>query len=425
MQLSPSFVGRGFNRDVSIEQERASAPEGSPNPKSSLSLTNMTFPHPTFGSANRIDQTKDEAYSTSMNTQHYKSQPPTIPPRTANDFWQATLQRDLRADGRFVFAVRSTHIYCRPSCPARRPLRQNAVFFRTTQEAERNGYRPCRRCRPQEQAEATALVKRASDLLANSTDETFRLGELAQQLKTSPAKLRRAFQRTTGLSPREFAQAFRLARFKKFLREGSSIADALYSCGYGSPSRIYEKAGAQLGMTPASYKKGAPGMEITYTLAKTSLGKVLVAGTQRGVSAVYLGDTEGSLIDALRKEYPRASIERSAAGNAQWVQEIVRRVEGDAPSLDLPLDVQATAFQRRVWQELQKIPRGTTKTYTQVARALGKPEAVRAVARACATNPVSIVVPCHRVIRTDGQLAGYRWGLQRKEKLLQRETTSP
>jgi AraC family transcriptional regulator of adaptative response/methylated-DNA-[protein]-cysteine methyltransferase len=355
-----------------------------------------------------------------MNKQH-NSQAPSISPRTAEDYWQATLQRDLRADGRFVFAVRSTHVYCRPSCPARRPLRQNAVFFRTTQEAESNGYRPCRRCRPQEQAQAAALVKRAAALLVNSTEESFRPTQLAQQLKSSPAQLRRAFQRTTGLSPRQFAQAFRLARFKKFLREGSSIADALYACGYGSPSRVYEKADAQLGMTPAAYKKGAPGMNIGYTLAKTSLGKVLVAATLRGISAVYLGDNENALVDTLRKEYPRASIDRAATDNQQWIQEIVRRVEGDAPSLDLPLDVQATAFQHRVWQELQKIPRGTTKTYTQVASALGKPEAVRAVARACATNPVSIVVPCHRVIRSDGQLAGYRWGLSRKEKLLERE----
>jgi AraC family transcriptional regulator of adaptative response/methylated-DNA-[protein]-cysteine methyltransferase len=358
-----------------------------------------------------------------MNTPNNNPQPAGITPRLAEDFWQASLQRDLRADGRFVLAVRSTHIYCRPSCPARRPLRQNAVFFRTTKEAENNGDRPCRRCHPDEQAEAS--VKRAAALLANSATESFRLSELAAQLKTSSAKLRRAFQRTTALSPREFAQAFRIERFKKLLRQGSSIADALYECGYGSPSRVYEKTHAQLGMTPASYKKGAPGMQIGYAVTQTSLGKVLVASTQRGVSAVYLGDNEKALVDALRKEYPRAEIERAASSNERWIQEIVRRVEGDAPSLELPLDVQATAFQHRVWQELQKIPRGATKTYTQVACAMGKPTAVRAVARACATNPVSIVVPCHRVIRGDGQLAGYRWGLQRKEKLLEREAARP
>jgi AraC family transcriptional regulator of adaptative response/methylated-DNA-[protein]-cysteine methyltransferase len=244
---------------------------------------------------------------------------------------------------------------------------------------------------------------------------------LASQVHSSPAQVRRAFQRVTGISPKDFEQAFRLARFKKMLRDGNSVTEALYACGYGSSSRLYEKTNAQLGMTPASYRKGGEGMQIGYTVANTSLGKVLVAGTERGVSAVYLGENEKALADALRKEYPRAEILR-AEGNNSWLQEIVNRVEGYAPSLDLPLDVQATAFQRRVWQELQKIPRGATRTYTQVAKSLGQPHSVRAVARACATNPVSIVVPCHRVIRKDGALAGYRWGLSRKEKLLQRET---
>jgi len=270
------------------------------------------------------------------------------------------------------------------------------------------------------------LVKRAVALMeerkeGSNEDEPLRLNPMASKLGTSPGKLRRAFARTTGLSPREFAEAFRVAQFKKELRGGSSIADALYACGYGSPSRVYEKTHAQLGMTPASYKKGAPGMEIGYAVAQTSLGKVLVAATPRGVSAVYLGDYESKLIKELREEYPQAEISRSATGESAWLKEIVRRVEGSAPSVDLPLDVQATAFQRRVWQELQRIPRGTTKTYTQVAKAMGNPRAVRAVARACATNPVSIVVPCHRVIRTDGKLAGYRWGLNRKEELLHRE----
>jgi len=212
-------------------------------------------------------------------------------------------------------------------------------------------------------------------------------------------------------------------RLKKRLREGANITEALYECGYGSSSRLYEKTNSQLGMTPASYRKGGAGMRIGYTLLNTSLGKVLVAATERGVSAVYLGEGERSLLESLREEYPRAELFR-AAGQDRWLQEILRRVKGAPPSLDLPLDVQATVFQRRVWQELQKIPRGTTRTYTQVARALGKPRSVRAVARACATNPVSIVVPCHRVIRTDGSLAGYRWGLQRKQKLLEREAAA-
>ncbi len=344
-----------------------------------------------------------------------------ISSQAASRYWQATLQRDLRADGSFVFAVRSTHIYCRPSCPARRPLRRNALFFRTAQEAEQNGFRPCRRCRPEEQNAAAELVGRAVALLTNNDEESLRIDSLATQLNSSPEKLRRAFRRMTGLAPRDLADAFRIARFKKLLREGSSIADALYACGYGSSSRLYEKTNKQLGMTPASYRKGAAGMQIGYTLAETSLGKVLVAATHRGISAVYLGDAERSLVGALKKEYPLAELQRAEISDQRWLKEILHRVEGEAPSLELPLDVQATAFQRRVWQELQKIPRGATRTYTQVARALGKPRSVRAVARACATNPVSIVVPCHRVIRTDGTLAGYRWGLQRKEKLLERE----
>jgi AraC family transcriptional regulator, regulatory protein of adaptative response / methylated-DNA-[protein]-cysteine methyltransferase len=346
---------------------------------------------------------------------------PKITPRAAERFWQATLHRDTHADGSFFFAVRSTQIYCRPSCPARRPLRQNTIFFRTTQDAEKQGFRPCRRCRPKQQDSAIALVQRVAALLANSEEDTLRLGPLAKQVDSSPPQLRRAFRRATGLSPKEFEQAFRLARFKKMLRDGSSVTDALYACGYGSSSRLYEKANAQLGMTPASYRKGGEGMQIGYTVANTTLGKVLVAATQRGVSAVYLGENEKALVEELRKEYAKAEIVREPQGHEDWLKEVVRRVEGSAPSVELPLDVQATAFQRRVWQELQKIPRGTTRTYTQVAKSLGKPQSGRAVARACATNPVSIVVPCHRVIRTDGALAGYRWGLSRKEKLLERE----
>jgi AraC family transcriptional regulator, regulatory protein of adaptative response / methylated-DNA-[protein]-cysteine methyltransferase len=345
-----------------------------------------------------------------------------ITPQAAERYWQATIRRDPRADGSFFFAVRSTQVYCRPTCPARRPLRSNTIFFRTTQDAESQGFRPRRRCRPKQQDSATALVQRVAAAIAVTRDEPLRLGTLASQVHSSSAQVRRAFQRVTGVSPKEFEQAFRLARFKKMLRDGSSVTEALYACGYGSSSRLYEKTNAQLGMTPASYRKGGEGMRIGYTVADTSLGKVLVASTHRGVSAVYLGEHERVLAEELNKEYPRAEIVRAPEGNDGWLKEIVSRVEGHAPSLDLPLDIHATAFQRRVWQELQNIPRGTTRTYTQVAKSLGKPRSVRAVARACATNPVSIVVPCHRVIRKDGALAGYRWGLSRKEKLLQRES---
>jgi AraC family transcriptional regulator, regulatory protein of adaptative response / methylated-DNA-[protein]-cysteine methyltransferase len=355
-----------------------------------------------------------------MNTQ--PNTPANITPRAAERYWQAMLHRDTRADGSFFFAVRSTQIYCRPSCPARRPLRRNILFFRTPQDAERQGFRACRRCHPKRQDSAILLVQRVAALLAASEEEAPRLGSLAAQVNSSSAQLRRAFRRVTGLSPKEFEQASRLARFKKMLREDRSVTDALYACGYGSSSRLYEKTNAHLGMTPASYRKGGEGMVINYTVAETSLGKVLVAATQRGVSAVYFGESERTLAEELRKEYPKAQI-NAVEGNPGWLKEIVRRVEGNAPSVELPLDVQATAFQRRVWQELQKIPRGKTRTYAQVAKSLGRPRSVRAVARACATNPVSIVVPCHRVVRSDGALAGYRWGLSRKEKLLEMEAT--
>ena len=320
-----------------------------------------------------------------------------------------------------MLAVRSTHIYCRPSCPARRPLRRNVIFYHTREEAEKHGYRACLRCRPNEVSSAVALVQRAARHLSESAEESVRLGALASTLNTTQATLRRAFLQVTGLAPRELAQALRIKRFKAMLRSGRSITDALYETGYGSSSRVYERSNAQLGMTPATYRKGGMGMKIGYTVAKSPLGKVLVAATERGVSAVYLGDTESTLIAELREEYPRAEIAPAADSFQRWVREIVQRIEGKQPRLELPLDLQATAFQRRVWQELQRIPRGRTRTYSQVARSLGQPKAVRAVARACATNPVSIVVPCHRVIREDGTLAGYRWGLSRKEQLLAQE----
>ena len=344
-----------------------------------------------------------------------------ITPRAAARYWQATLARDSRADGTFVLAVRSTHIYCRPSCPARRPLRRNVIFFRTREEAEQHGYRPCLRCRPNEISAQVALVQRAAQHLAQSSEDGSSLRDLARMLGAAQATLRRAFMRVTEMKPRELAGALRLKRFKALMRSGKSITDALYETGYGSSSRVYERSNAQLGMTPATYRKGGLGMKLEYTIATSRLGKVLVGATQRGVSAVYLGDTETSLIAELRKEYPRAEVAPAPHSFERWVKEIMLRIDGKQPHFELPLDLQATAFQQRVWKELQRIPRGRTRSYSQVARSLGQPKAVRAVARACAANPVSVVLPCHRVIREDGALAGYRWGLSRKEQLLARE----
>jgi AraC family transcriptional regulator of adaptative response/methylated-DNA-[protein]-cysteine methyltransferase len=347
-----------------------------------------------------------------------------ISAQAAESYWLATLARDARADGEFILGVRSTHIYCRPSCPARRPLRRNVVFFRSGAEAEKQGFRPCLRCKPNEKSAALRLVERAAGELAQPGEEIVRVESLARKLSATPSALRRAFQQITGLAPRDLADALRLKRFKTLLRAGKNITDALYETGYGSSSRVYERSDAQLGMTPSAYQKGGKGMKLNYTIAKSPLGKVLVAATEKGVSAVYLGGAESALLAELKAEYPRAELAPAAELYQRWVAEIVRQIEGRPSSVELPLDVQGTAFQRRVWQELQRIPRGTTRTYTQVAQSLGRPRAVRAVARACATNPVSIVVPCHRVIRQDGNLAGYRWGLSRKEQLLAAERSS-
>jgi AraC family transcriptional regulator of adaptative response/methylated-DNA-[protein]-cysteine methyltransferase len=345
----------------------------------------------------------------------------TLDPRIAEQYWRATVARDSRSDGVFFLGVRSTRIYCRPSCPARRPLRRNVEFFQTQREAEQHGFRPCLRCKPNQISGAASLVQKAAAILAGSDEGSLRLNTVATRLRTSTSSLRRAFAQVTGLAPRDLAEALRLNRFKKLLRQGRKITDALYETGYGSSSRVYERSNAQLGMTPATYQKGGKGMKLGFTVASAKLGKVLVAATERGVSAVYLGDSEAKLLKELRDEYPRADIAPARNGLEKWVKEIVSRTEGNPPRRELPLDLLATAFQRRVWQELQRIPIGKTRTYAQVARALGKPSASRAVARACARNPVSIVVPCHRVIRGDGDLAGYRWGIDRKQQLLRTE----
>jgi AraC family transcriptional regulator of adaptative response/methylated-DNA-[protein]-cysteine methyltransferase len=334
------------------------------------------------------------------------------------------LARDRQLDGAFVFAVRSTGIYCRPSCPARRPRRTQVMFFPLPEAAERAGFRPCRRCRPQEAAPRdphAELVRRVCHWIQASEEGPVTLPDLAAEAGVSPSYLQRTFKRLMGITPREYAAARRLQGLKARLREGQDVTSALYEAGYGSSSRLYERSSAQLGMTPGTYRQGGRGMEIGYTIVDSPLGRVLVAATRRGVCAVSLGDADAVLEAALVAEYPRAVIHRDDSGFAPWVEAIQKHLDGREARLRLPLDLQATAFQLRVWKELQRIPYGRTRTYSQVARAIGQPKAVRAVARACATNPVSIVVPCHRVIREDGSLAGYRWGLERKAALLEKE----
>ncbi|MBZ5516783.1 MAG: bifunctional DNA-binding transcriptional regulator/O6-methylguanine-DNA methyltransferase Ada [Acidobacteriia bacterium] len=339
-------------------------------------------------------------------------------------FWRGVLARDRRLDGAFVFAVRSTGIYCRPSCPARRPTRRQVVFFPLPEAAERAGFRPCRRCRPEEAAARDPqadLVRRVCLWIETSGDAPVSLQDLAGEAGVSSSHLQRTFKRLMGISPREYAAARRLQGLKVRLREGQGVTRALYEAGYGSSSRLYERSSAQLGMTPASYRKGGRGMDIGYTIVDSPLGRMLVGATRRGVCAVSLGEADAVLEAALVAEYPHAEIHRDDTGFAPWVRAIQKHLDGFEARLNLSLDLQATAFQRRVWKELQRIPYGRTRTYREVACAMGQPKAVRAVARACATNPVSIVVPCHRVIRGDGSLAGYRWGLSRKQALIEAE----
>lgn len=341
--------------------------------------------------------------------------------------WQAVIRRSRDADGSFVYAVRSTGVYCQPSCPARRPRFDRVLYFGNPQDAERAGYRACGRCWPQEGArrESTLLVdqlcRAIQKVLAANPETALTLPELSRFSGVKAHKIERLFLKILGVTPRQFIDAQRMAHLKSELRKGEKVASAMYGAGFGSSSRIYERAFAHMGMTPATYGRGGEGMAISYTVEPCRLGRLLVAATARGISAVYLGSSEASLREALAQEYPRAQIRRDNKRIARWVRVVLMHVNGQAPDAELPLDVQATAFQRRVWQELQRIPYGSTKSYTEIARAIGKPRAIRAVARACATNPISIVVPCHRVVRADGKLAGYRWGLERKEMLLATE----
>jgi AraC family transcriptional regulator, regulatory protein of adaptative response / methylated-DNA-[protein]-cysteine methyltransferase len=338
-------------------------------------------------------------------------------------FFRAVASRDARQDGVFVYAVRSTGIYCRPSCPSRRPNPKYLLFFVAPEDAERAGYRPCGRCHPKQVAINPQMetIRRVCRAIQAEPEAPATLRRLAQAAGLSPQHLQRTFRRAMGITPRQYADHLRIERLKSQLRKENDVTNALYEAGYGSPSRLYERSNSQLGMTPATYGRGGLGMQIAYTIADCSLGRVLVAATTRGVSAVYLGEIDARLAEALSKEYPQAEIRRGTAEHAEWVRAIVRHLDGELPQLDLPTDVIATAFQRRVWEALRSIPFGATRTYSEVAQRLGQPKATRAVARACATNPTSIVVPCHRVIRTDGSLGGYRWGLARKQWLLEQE----
>jgi AraC family transcriptional regulator, regulatory protein of adaptative response / methylated-DNA-[protein]-cysteine methyltransferase len=350
-----------------------------------------------------------------------------VPATKRRKYLAAVASRDSRLDGVFFYAVRSTGIYCRPSCPSRRPHPKQVLFFADKKAAEGAGFRACQRCHPDRtgRSASSELIDRVCTTIRESADHKTDLTHLAKGVNTSARHLQRVFRNALGITPRRYADALRLTQLKSDLRRGTDVTTALYEAGYSSTSRLYERSNAQLGMTPASYGRGGQGMKISYTIADCSLGRVLVAATDRGISAVSLGDSDSRLLAELRKEYPNAEIRRGTRKSSHWVREIARHLAGTTPKIDLPTDVVATAFQRRVWEELRSIRSGTTRTYSEVARALGKPAATRAVARACATNPTALVVPCHRVIRADGSLGGYRWGLRRKKLLLERERKTP
>lgn len=338
--------------------------------------------------------------------------------------WKALAVRDTAADGTFVYAVTSTGIYCRPSCPSRRPRADRVRFFDTPTEARQSGFRACKRCQPDLAGVAQPgieAVRRASAYLASHADRTITLAQLARVSAMSAHHLQRRFKAIVGLSPREFQAAVRAGRLRTSLRDGRDITTAIYEAGYGSPSRVYEAAPTGKGMSLSTYRKGGAGMRISYSIIQSFVGRVLVAATDMGVCGVKIGSSEAALVRELRQEYPAADIGPAPKTRHEWVAAIERHLRGDAPVLDLPIDVQATAFQWKVWRELQRIPSGDTCAYAEVARRIGKPRAVRAVARACATNPVALVVPCHRVVPTAGGPGGYRWGQKTKKRLLDAE----
>src|SRR5206468_4124105 len=334
--------------------------------------------------------------------------------------WQAVVARDSQQNGKFVFAVSSTGVYCRPSCAAKRPRRQNVSFYETPAQAENAGYRACLRCRPKAvsnnlQAES---VKRICRYIEQHVDEPVTLARLGEIFGQSPFHLQRTFKAVLGITPRAYADSCRLTSLKRNLQAGHSVTRAMYDAGYSSSSRLYERTASQLGMTPDKYRRGAIAASIRYTCTDSLLGRMLVAATEKGICAIQFADSDDELNEGLKREFPFAARRRDDNAMQPWTQALLQQMGGQTLNSSLPLDIRATAFQRRVWSYLQSIPFGATRTYSQVAKAIGKPTASRAVARACATNPVAVAIPCHRVVRESGEMGGYRWGVERKQALL-------
>ena len=345
------------------------------------------------------------------------------PRNTENKWWDAVLARDSNRDGEFFFAVSTTGVYCRPSCPAKRPRRENVTFFRNPAEAENAGFRACLRCKPKSAAgnPQTATVKEMCRYIEHHLDEPVTLEKLAAAFGQSPFHLQRTFKKALGITPRAYADSCRMGLLKRNLQSGRSVTHALYDAGYSSSSRLYERTASQLGMTPDKYRRGAIATNIRYTCTDSPLGRMLVAATDKGICAIQFGQSDAELSEGLKREFPFAVRKRNDETMRSWTEAVLRQISGDKLNRALPLDIQATAFQKRVWTHLQSLPFGTTQSYGEVAKAIGQPHAARAVARACASNRIAVAIPCHRVVREDGGMGGYRWGVERKRALLQME----
>jgi AraC family transcriptional regulator, regulatory protein of adaptative response / methylated-DNA-[protein]-cysteine methyltransferase len=342
----------------------------------------------------------------------------------ANQKWSMVLARDARADGRFVYAVRSTGVFCRPTCPSRRPRRENVEFFDSPTLAQQAGYRPCRRCSPLERNAQAQKIEAACRYIDENLDVTLTLTAISRKVEISPFHFQRLFKRVLGISPRQYQQARRAGKFRQALLSEGRVTDAIYEAGYSSSSRAYEGIPAQLGMTPSAFRRKGEGVAIRYTVAGTELGKLLIATTERGVCSVRFGENDAALLRELKHDFAAAEIHRDDEGLKPLAAQVTQLLSGAPGASTIPTDIQGTAFQQLVWETLRRIPRGETRSYAEVAQTIGRPKAVRAVANACASNPVALVVPCHRVVQKNGSLAGYRWGVKRKARLLEKEQSA-
>jgi AraC family transcriptional regulator, regulatory protein of adaptative response / methylated-DNA-[protein]-cysteine methyltransferase len=337
--------------------------------------------------------------------------------------WQAVLARDGASDGKFVFAVSSTGVYCRPSCPSKRPRRENVTFFRKPQEAESAGFRECLRCRPKAIAgnPRHELIRAVCRFIEQHLDEPITLARLGTEFHHSPFHLQRMFKSVLAITPKQYADSCRMRGFRQNLKAGHSVTRAIYDAGYSSTSRLYSRSSSELGMEPAKYRRGAIATQVRYAFTDSPIGRMLIAATDKGICSIQFADSDEELEQGLKQEFPFAIRRHDDKSLTVLAEQVVQKISGAESSSSLPLDIRATAFQRRVWSYLQSIRVGQRRSYSEVAKAIRRPSAVRAVARACATNPVAIAIPCHRVVRADGDLGGYRWGIVRKKKLLEME----